>query len=48
VTGPDGLDGRLGDLGGSVGVGEPLTEVHRAGAGGERRHLGEDRRAEAL
>ena len=40
-------DGRLEHLGRPVGVGEALAEVDRAGARGERRHLGEDRRAEA-
>ena len=33
---------RLDHLGGPVGVGEALPEVDRAGAQGERRHLGED------
>src|SRR5439155_2468944 len=41
-------DGGLGDLGRAVGVGEALAEVDRPGLDGERRHLGEDRRAEAL
>ena len=39
-------DGVLGDLehrGRPVLVGEALAEVHRADAGGQRRHLGEDR-----
>ena len=39
--------GGLDDLGRPVGVGEPLAEVDRAGTRRERRHLGEDRRAEA-
>ena len=39
---------RRAHLGGPVGVGEALAEVDRAGRGGQRRHLGEDRRAEAL
>ena len=33
--------GGLSHRGGTVDVGEALPEVHRAGAGGERRHLGE-------
>ena len=32
----------------AVGVGEALAEVDAAGGHGERAHLGEDRRAEAL
>jgi hypothetical protein len=32
----------------AVDVGEALTEVDRPGPYGERRHLGEDRRAEAF
>jgi hypothetical protein len=44
----DGGDRRLGDHGRAVGVGEALAQVDRPGAGGQRRHLGEDRGAEAL
>jgi hypothetical protein len=39
-------DGVLGDLehrGRPVLVGEALAQIHRADAGGQRRHLGEDR-----
>ena len=43
-----GGDGGVEHLAGTVGVGEALTEVDRAGGRGERRHLGEDRGAEAL
>ncbi len=41
-------DRRLGHLGGPIGVGKPLAEVDRTGLGRQRRHLGEDRRAESL
>ena len=44
----DGVDRRVAHLVGTVGVREALAEVHRAGGGGEARHLGEDRRAETL
>ena len=37
------VPGRLEDLGGAVLVGEPLSEVDRAGARREGGHLGEDR-----
>ena len=39
--------GRGGDLGRAVGVREALAEVDRPGRQGQRRHLGEDRRAHA-
>lgn len=42
----DRAGGRLGDFGGAVGVGEALAQVDRPGAGGQRRHLREDRGAE--
>jgi len=49
LVGPPGAhrnrDG-IGDLVRAVGVGKALSEIQRAGAQGERRHLGEDRRAE--
>ncbi len=48
VAVPDRLDGGVEDLGGAVGVREALPEVDRAGGQGQRRHLGEDRGAEAL
>ena len=44
----DGVDRGLHHLGRTVGVGEALPEVDRAGLDGERGHLGEDRGAEAL
>jgi hypothetical protein len=47
LPGADGLDGGLGHLDRAVLVGEPLAEVDGPGGGGQRRHLGEDRRAEA-
>ena len=46
--GPDGGDRGVGHLGRPVGVGEALAEVDRAGLEGERRHLGEDGRAEPV
>ena len=46
VAREDRVDRHLLDDVRSVDVGEPLTEVDRAGALGERRHLGEDRGAE--
>ena len=48
VAGADRGDRGLVHLGGPVGVGEPLAQVDRPGGDRERRHLGEDRRAEAL
>ncbi len=47
-AGAHGLHGGLEDLGRAVRVGEALAEVDRAGARGQRGHLREDRRAEAL
>ena len=49
VTPPfqDRRGGRGGDLGRAVGVREALAEVDRPGRQGQRRHLGEDRRAHA-
>ena len=47
VARADGRHGGLQHLLRPVRVGEALPEVERAGAHGERRHLGEDRRAEA-
>ena len=44
----DGVDGGVEHLAGPVGVGEALAEVDAAGGRRERRHLGEDRGAEAL
>ena len=41
-------DRRLDDLGRPVGIREALAEVDRAGPLGERRHLGEDRRAQTV
>ena len=48
VPGADRGDGGLEHLRRPVGVGEALPEVDRAGRDRERRHLGEDRGAEAL
>ena len=48
VAGADGGDGGVEHLLRSVGVGEALPEVDRAGLDRERRHLREDRGAEAL
>ena len=48
VTGADGGDRGVEHLGGAVLVGEALAQVDRAGGDGQRRHLGEDRGAEAL
>ncbi len=48
VAGADRLDGGVEHLGGTVLVGEALAEVDRTGGDGQRRHLGEDRGAEAL
>ncbi len=45
-AGPDRVDGGFEHLRRAVGVGEPLTEVDRAGGDRQRRHLGEDRGAE--
>ena len=45
-AGADGGDGGVGHLDRSVLVREPLPEVDRAGGDRQRRHLGEDRRAE--
>ena len=44
----DGVDGGVAHLGGTVLVREALAQVDRAGGDRQRRHLGEDRRAEAL
>ena len=48
VPGPDGGDGGLGHLRRPVGVGEALAEVDRPRAGGQDRHLVEDRGGEGL
>ncbi len=45
---PDGGHRRLGDLRRPVDVGEALAEVDRPGAGGQERHLVEDRGGERL
>ena len=45
---PDRLDGGVEHLDRAVGVGEPLPEVDRPGLHRQRRHLGEDRGAEAV
>ena len=48
VTGADGVDGGVEHLLRPVGVGEALAEVDRPRRDRQRRHLGEDRGAEAL
>jgi len=45
---PDSGDGRLGDFGRAVAIGEPLAQVDRPGPLGQGRHLGENGGAEAL